>query len=270
MPIAEAQTKTSGPSSLSAAACGQPARRLDAGVADRGLVLLGESSRDRGAGQMDHGVDPRQADRARVRRDRHCRSSFARAGRRTSRMTRCPPVVRNAVSADPTRPGRAGDGDDHRLGARLGGIAMRGEVVGQLAMPVDERRPQGRAGNRGVDLVAHPRAAAGSVEEFVGVPPPADGPRRQRSRPRRRQHVDEPVRRVEPVAIVLGDPAQPAGQPEHRLAVGERLGLGHHRHRLPRRDESRHRARPGVPGEHLGQRVVDDALVLDAHGSLRC
>ena len=67
---------------------------------------------------------------------------------------------------------------------------------------------------------------------------------------------------------MLGYPAQPTGQAEHRLAIGQRFGLGHHLHRLPRRNEPGHRARSGVPGEHLGQRMVDDAFVLDAHRSL--
>ena len=166
----------------------------------------------------------------------------------------------------PDQTGCARDRDDHRLRARRRGIAMRGQVVGELAMPVDERGPQRRTGHRGVDLVAHRGATAGRLGELVGVPPPADHAGRQGPRPGRGQHVDEAVRRVETVPIVLGDPAQPAGQTEHRPAVGQRLGFGHHLHRLPGRNEPGHRARPGVPGEHLGQRVVDDAFVLDAHG----
>ena len=46
--------------------------------------------------------------------------------------------------------------------------------------------------------------------------------------------------------------------------------LGHHPHRLPRRNQSAHRAGPGVPGEHLVERMVDDARVFDAHAVLTC
>ena len=147
-------------------------------------------------------------------------------------------------------------------------IAMRGEVVGELSMPVDERGPQHRRRHRGVDLVAHPRATPAGLGELVGVPPPADHPGRQGSGPVRGQHVDEAVGRVETVPIVLGHPAQPARQTEHRPPVGQRFGFGHHLHRLPGRNEPGHRAGPGVPGEHVGERVVDDAFVLDAHGPL--
>ena len=135
---------------------------------------------------------------------------------------------------------------------------MGGQVVGQLAMPVDERRPQRRTGNRGVDLVAHPVPPPGASENsWVCRHQPIT--RGGGIAARRRQRVDEPVRRVEAVPIVLGDPAQPPGS-RAPPAVGQRLGLRHHRHRLPRRNQARHGARPGVPGEHLGQRMVDDAF----------
>ncbi len=197
---------------------------------------------------------------------RHCRSSFVACRPPDQPDHPVPAGGQKRRERRPDQAGRARDRDDHRLRARRRGVAVGGQVVGELAMPVDERGPQRRTGHRGVDLVAHAGATAGRIGELVGVPPPADDAGRQGSRPRRRQHVDEAVRRVEAVPIVLGDPAQPARQAEHRLAVGQRFGLGHHRHRLPRRNEPGHRARPGVPGEHLGQRMVDDAFVLDAHG----
>ena len=64
---------------------------------------------------------------------------------------------------------------------------------------------------------------------------------------------------------MAGHPAQPAGQPEHRDSVGERLGLLHHRHGLPRRNQPGHRAGPGMPVPHGVDGMIEVALVFDAH-----
>ena len=64
---------------------------------------------------------------------------------------------------------------------------------------------------------------------------------------------------------MLRHPAQPGGQTKHGAAVGQGVGLGNHLHRLPRRNQAPHRARAGVPREDVGQRMVDDAFVLNAH-----
>ena len=53
-------------------------------------------------------------------------------------MTRWPPVLRNAASAVPTRPDEPGHRHGGRRQALLGGPRVRGEIVGQLAVPVGE------------------------------------------------------------------------------------------------------------------------------------
>jgi hypothetical protein len=58
-----------------------------------------------------------------------------------------------------------------------------GEIVGQLAMPVDEGRAQRRTRHRGVDVVVHCRGAGVGITEPVGVAPPADDPWRQGHQP---------------------------------------------------------------------------------------
>ena len=105
----------------------------------------------------------------------HSRSSSPRAAVRTSLITRWPPVVKNALSADPTRPDAPVMAMTSGCGARLGGVAVGGEVVDELALPVDERRPQRRGGHRRLDLVVHqgPRSV---VAERVGVPPARRSP----------------------------------------------------------------------------------------------
>ena len=162
--------------------------------------------------------------------------------------------------------GRPGHRDDEPARTRLRGVAVRGQVVGQLPVPVGEGGAQRRTGHRGVHLVVDAGALVAGVAEPVGVSPPADDPRRQRHQPVRGQRVDELVRRVVAGRIVPGDPAQPGGQAEDRDAVGQRRRLGHHPHRLPRRDQAAHRAGTGVPGEDLLEGMVDDAGVFDAHG----
>jgi hypothetical protein len=45
----------------------------------------------------------------------------------------------------------------------LGGLAVRGDLVGQLAMPVSEHRPQRLRRDRGSDAVSHPRAVGADL-----------------------------------------------------------------------------------------------------------
>ena len=186
-------------------------------------------------------------------------------------MTRWPPVLSSAVSAEPTRPVAPVTATTSGAVPAIGGVAVGGEVVGELAVPVDERRSQRGAGHGRLDPVVHPgprQPSFGDVLEVVGVPPSGHQARRKRRKPVRRQHVDEAARRVVTGRIVLRHPAQPTGQPEDRLPVGQRIRLGHHRHRLPRRNQPPHGAGAGVPGEDLVQRMVDHALELDAHDHL--
>src|ERR1017187_246832 len=66
----------------------------------------------------------------------------------------------------------------------------------------------------------------------AGVPP-----RNRRRKGEGPQHVGERVRRVIRVELVSGDPPQPAGQPEYRLPVPERRGLGQDPEGLPPRTQ---------------------------------
>ena len=74
---------------------------------------------------------------------------------------------------------RDGEGDTRQ---HTGGVGVRVEVVGQLAVPVGERRGQRGARHGGVHDVVDPGAAVDRGVS-VGVPPPADDPRRQRHHP---------------------------------------------------------------------------------------
>ena len=245
---------------------GQLAGRLDPAFADRGAVRVGEPTRDRGTGQVHDGVDTVQQVRS---GGVGVPLSFVRvSGRAPDQPDHAVPAggqqrgERRAHQA-----GSAGDRDRAGRQPRLGGIAVRGQIVGQLAMPVDERRTQGGGGHRRIDAVVNPGGSRPLGAEFVCVTPPSDDPGRPGSHAVRRQFVDEPVRRVVGRAVVLRHPQQARGQAEHGATVGQRRSLGHDRHRLPRWHQPRHRARAGVPGEHLVQRMVHDALVLDSHDS---
>ena len=123
---------------------------------------------------------------------------------------------RRQCRADQT--GRARDGHDERSQARIARVAVRGQVVGELTVPVDERRAQGRCGHRRVDAVVHPRPV-GRLAELVRVCPAPDDAWGPRPGALRGEHVDEAVRRVETRRIVRSHPAQPTGQAEHRPPV---------------------------------------------------
>ena len=163
----------------------------------------------------------------------HCRSSLPRAGRRTRRITRCPPVVRNAVSAEPTSP-------DAPVTATVSGCApasaasrCAAQVVGELSVAVDEGGAQRRRGHRGVDAIAH-QGAALRVAELVGVAPPADrhGPARTSGRPRtarRRSGAADrspPDRAGPPIAARRADPAPP--RPSASDSVSDSTVIGCH------------------------------------------
>ncbi len=83
---------------------GQPASRTDPAVADRGAVIVGEAARDRGAREVDHRVGRRPAGQDRDLSGFHCRSSGLVVECRTRRITRWPPVDRNAANCAPTSP----------------------------------------------------------------------------------------------------------------------------------------------------------------------
>ena len=103
----------------------------------------------------------------------------------------------------------------------LGGGTVCGEVVGELAMSVDEGRLQRRGGHRSVDPVVDPGGVVAGVAELMGVAPPPDQPGRPGHRARRRQYVDESVGRLVLVRTVLGHPAQSGRKPQHGATVGQ-------------------------------------------------
>ena len=114
---------------------------------------------------------------------------------------------------------RPGDRDGQRSQTALGRQLVGGQIVGQLAMPIDEHRTQRGAGHRRLDPVDHPGAEGGEVLEFVDVSPPHGDAGRQRGEPVAADRVDEAPRRVVAVGLVLGYPAQAAGQREFGAPV---------------------------------------------------
>ena len=98
---------------------GQPAGRLDAAVADRRLVAVGEPTGDRRTGQVHDGVDAREQVRRPDRSGFHCRSSSPVRGRADQPDHPMPAggQQRRQRRADQTR--GAGERDDHRRAARV-------------------------------------------------------------------------------------------------------------------------------------------------------
>ncbi len=94
-------------------------------------------------------------------------------------MTWCPLVVSSAVSAVPIRPPAPVTaivrGSAAARGADLGGTGQRGQVGGELAMPVDEHGPQDAGGQRGLDHVGDQGGAVPRRAELVQVPPGSSG-----------------------------------------------------------------------------------------------
>ena len=152
----------------------------------------------------------------------------------------------------------AGAGDRHRQRVRAdrAGAGQRGQVGGELPVPVDEHGPQHPGGQRGLDHVGHQRGRLPRRAELVRVPP------RQREG---RERVGKGVRRVIAPGLVGGDPAQPAGQAEDRAAVPERPRLAEHSDRLPWWSEPGDRSRPGMPGEHLVTACIYNTGVRQSH-----
>ena len=101
--MAEALTNTRGPSLSFAASRASSTRRPDPALVYLAFVASSKPAGDRYSREMDDGVGPRQDLRVGVFR---VPGSFVGppGARRTRRMTRWPPVDRNATSEEPTSP----------------------------------------------------------------------------------------------------------------------------------------------------------------------
>ena len=260
--MADAVTNARRPGGGSGGQLGQEAGGQDPAVADLVLALGGEPAADRGPGQVDHRVDPVQQIRARVFRPP---VALPRVLGRPAHQPDDPVPAggqqRRQRGAD--QAARAGDRYCQRVRADRASPGQRGQVAGELPVPVDEHGPERPGGQRGVDHVGHQRGLLAGRAELVGVPP-----RQHRGQREGFQRVGERARRVVAVRLVGGDPAQPAGQAEHRPAVPERPGprsLAYHPDRLPGRSQPRDRPGPGVPGEHLVHARVHHAGVSQSH-----
>ncbi len=154
---------------------------------------------------------------------------------------------------------RPGHGHRHRgrpPGPRSG---MRGQVTGQLAMAKGEHGPQQGGRDRRAHLVLDPRGNVSGLAEAMSVLPTEQGKRHGR------HFVHEGVRRVVSVAPVLGYPTQPARERQYRLPVPQRGRLTDNFPGQPGRRKAGQSARPGVPGEDLGQRCLHDAAERGSH-----
>ena len=136
-----------------------------------------------------------------------------------------------------------------------------GQVLGQLALAESEHCPQQRRRYRRAYLVVDPGGSVPGLAEAMRVPPT------EQVEGHGRYLVHEGVGRVVTVAAVLGHPPQPAGEGQYRLAVPQRARLADHFPGQPRRRKPGQGAGPGVPGEHLAQRCLDDAGALKAHNT---
>ncbi len=87
-----------------------------------------------------------------------------------------------------------------------------GEVVGQLAVPVGEHRPQRDRRHRRVDAIDHPGRLGADFFEVVRVSPAHGKARRQRGQTGSAEFVDETSRGIEVLRPMLGHPAQTARQ----------------------------------------------------------
>ena len=221
---------------------GQLAGGQDPAVADLVLALGGEPAADRRPGQVDHGVHPVQQLRGRVFRPPVALPGPGQPAHQRDDAVPAGGQQRGQRGADQA----AGAGDRHRQ--RVGawpdraGAGQRGQVGGELAVPVDEHGPQHPGGQRGLDHVGHQRGSRPRRAELMGVPP---------GQGQGGEFVGEGVGRVIAPGLMGGDPAQPAGQAEGRAAVPERPRLAEHGDRLPWWSEPDDRSRPGMPGEHL-------------------
>ena len=197
---------------------GQEAGGQDPAGADLVLALRREPAADRGPGQVNYRVNPVEQLRAWVFRPPVALPRIP--GRPADQPDDPVPACgqqRRQRGAD--QAARAGDRYRQRVRADRPSPGQRGQVGGELPVPVDEHGPQCPGGQRGVDHVGHQRGLLSRRAELVGVPP-----RQHRGQRQGCQRVGERVRRVVAVRLVGGDPAQPAGQAEHRPAVPERPG----------------------------------------------
>ena len=161
------------------------------------------------------------------------RSSGERPARRTSRMTRCPPVVRNAAQGGADQPRGAGDRDGQRVWPESPQGALSVQVADQLAMAVAEHLVEQRPRDRGLDHVGQPGAATGRRRRTRG-----GGARATEAKPacRRRDGVGRTPRAGPPSAprraggarrgrrATTSLPARRA--PAARAASGDRIAPG--------------------------------------------
>ena len=199
---------------------------------DLSLALRREPAADRGAREMNHRVHAVQAGPGRGRPAAIRARPSSRGARRTSRITRWPPVVSSAARADPTTPLAPGERDRQRLRAHLPRPRVSGQVRLELPVPVAEHRPQhsGRDG-RGDDIRhdrcprcrrgakcgyaasgARPRGAAAGHRRTAAAgrslpdhgPPPSAGHRAARGPPARRGPKMPPAPRAPAATAASG------------------------------------------------------------------
>ena len=257
--MADAVTNARRPGAGIGRELGQAAGGGDPAVADLLLAVGGEPPADRRPGQVDQRVHAAQQVGPGIFR---------------------PPVALPRVPGQPAdqpddvvpagaqqrgqrgadQPAGPGDRDGQRLRGQLSGTRLGGQVIGKLPVPVGEHGPQHPGRERRVDHVGDAGGKLASHAELVGMPP-----RQDRGEGKTGQRVGELVRRVVLAGLVGGHPAQAARQPQHGLPVPDRAGLPLHPDRRPGRHQSVDGAGPGVPGEHLIERGVDDAGVFQSH-----
>jgi hypothetical protein len=136
---------------------------------------------------------------------------------------------------------------------------MRGNVVGQLSVTIDEHRAQQVRSQWGIDPICDSRAGLADCSEFMAVPPAKNTFDRKGGEPIRGNLVNESMRRPVTVRVVLRDPGQSARECKNGLAVLQRFTFIDDACGLPRRREPGERAWHGVPGENLLDRRRDDA-----------
>ena len=160
-------------------------------------------------------------------------------------------------------------GDRHRQGrqSRSGSVPVCRDVVGQLAVPVNEPSPSTpvpeRVCRRGRSPASgrrwrFPRSRGCAAIALRG---------RSAAMPTRRCRSNRRtcLGRVVAIRLVLSHPAQTGRETEFGTSVLQRIRLGDQLRRLPRRRQSGERTRSGVPIEHLVDGCVDHARVHKSH-----
>lgn len=227
-------------------------------------MTFGEPAGDRRACQVNDGIHAGEQIGVWVARDPLPLIGFRR---RVANQPddRVPTGAQERAQRGTDEPGGAGDRDRQRGQPPGAGLSMCREVIGELAVTVDEHRPQEAAGHRRIDAIGHPGAARIDRFEFVNVLPAHHQCRGQGGHSAAGDLVDEASWPVVGVRLVLSDPPQSAWQREFGTAVTQGGGLGVEFHRLPRWRQPGERARPTVPGEDLFLRSIDDAGVHQSH-----